>query len=230
MPEPWPSISGSSQEERMRPRLFRPSSGPQVHQMHVRELRYLSQTELKHTWKILNNQLLLHPRIRIWHHVGHLLLDLRMWKSWHNELNPFEIAKEVVRRKEEGTTKHGFLQSTTSPTSLVVCFNLRVASRNTTLKSRLLKKNFGRPTNTKWRKGCPSSSEICISPWATWKIAFHHSFKRPTITFCVKGRSASSRICISPHVLGVRRARSDERVVSRRDLPNLPCGKEKKKL
>ena len=30
-------------------------------------------------------------------------------------------------------------------------------------------------------------------------------------------------------VLGVRRARSDERVVSRRDLPNLPCGKEKKK-
>ena len=31
-------------------------------------------------------------------------------------------------------------------------------------------------------------------------------------------------------VLGVRRARSDERVVSRRDLPNLPCGKEKKKF
>ena len=30
-------------------------------------------------------------------------------------------------------------------------------------------------------------------------------------------------------VLGVRRARSDETVVSRRDLPNLPCGKEKKK-
>ena len=31
-------------------------------------------------------------------------------------------------------------------------------------------------------------------------------------------------------VLDVRRARSDERVVSRRDLPNLPCGKEKKKF
>ena len=24
--------------------------------------------------------------------------------------------------------------------------------------------SFGRPTNTKWRKGCPSSSKICISP------------------------------------------------------------------
>ena len=31
-------------------------------------------------------------------------------------------------------------------------------------------------------------------------------------------------------VWGVRRARSDERVVSRRDLPSLPCGKEKKKF
>ena len=31
-------------------------------------------------------------------------------------------------------------------------------------------------------------------------------------------------------VLSVRRARSDERVVSRRDPPNLPCGKEKKKF
>ena len=29
-------------------------------------------------------------------------------------------------------------------------------------------------------------------------------------------------------VLGVRRARSDERVVSRRDLPNLPCGKKRR--
>ena len=64
---------------------------------------------------------------------------------------------------------------------------------------------------------------------ATWKIAFHHSFGRQTITFCVKGRSATWKICISPQFWT-----SDEhevtRVVSRRDLPNLPCGKEKKKF
>ena len=68
------------------------------------------------------------------------------------------------------------------------------------------------------------------------KFAFHHSFGRPTITFCVKGclghvKKGSLGDVKNLHfttVLGVRRARSDERVVSRRDPPNLPCGKEKK--
>ena len=104
--------------------------------------------------------------------------------------------------------------------------------------------SFGRPTNTKWREGCASAQRICISPqfWASdehevtrgllrraQEFAFHHSFGRPTSTKWREGCFGDVKNLHFTTVLGVRRARSDERVVSRRDLPNLPCGKEKKK-
>ena len=79
------------------------------------------------------------------------------------------------------------------------------------------------------------------------KFSFYHSFERPTRTKCWAGRSAILKICVSPlfwgsnthevtkgssltdlknlrftTVLSVRRARSDERVLSRGGLPNLP--------
>ena len=90
-----------------------------------------------------------------------------------------------------------------------------------------------------------ASSRICISPqfWASdehevtrgllrqsRKFAFHHSFGRPTITFCVKGCFGNVTHVHFTTVLGVRRAQSDERVVSRRDLPNLPCGKKREEI
>ena len=49
--------------------------------------------------------------------------------------------------------------------------------------------SFGRPTSTKWREGCARTQRI---------IAFHHSFGRPTITFCVKGCFGHVKNCISP--------------------------------
>ena len=104
--------------------------------------------------------------------------------------------------------------------------------------------SFGRPTSTKWREGRASAQRICISPqfWASdehemtrgllrrrEKFAFHHSFGRPTSTKWREGCFGELKNLHFTTVLGVRRARSDEKVVSRRDLPNLPCGKEKKK-
>ena len=102
--------------------------------------------------------------------------------------------------------------------------------------------SFGHPTSTKWREGCFGNVKNCISRqfwasdehevtrgllrqrenfsavlgirWArsdervasaTWQFAFHHSFGHPI-------------------------ARSDEWVVSRRDLPNLPCDKKRRKF
>ena len=71
--------------------------------------------------------------------------------------------------------------------------------------------SFGRPTSTKWRKGCASAQQICMHfttvlgvrrSLFVWRCSasskFHHSFERPTITFCVKGCSATWQICISP--------------------------------
>ena len=73
--------------------------------------------------------------------------------------------------------------------------------------------SFGRPTSTKWRKGCARTERICISPQfrasddhflrsgllrQSRKFVFHHSFGRPTITFCVKGCFGDVKICISP--------------------------------
>ena len=102
--------------------------------------------------------------------------------------------------------------------------------------------SFGRPTSTK------CDEMVARAPS---KFAFHHSCGHPTITFCVKGCSASSKICISPQfwasddhflregflgdmknlhfttVLSVRQAQSDEKVVSRGELPKLPCGKKR---
>ena len=73
--------------------------------------------------------------------------------------------------------------------------------------------SFGRPTNTKWRKGCPSSSKICISP-QFWTSNEHEVTKglreRPenlhftTVSgvrrslFALRVASATWKICISP--------------------------------
>ena len=104
-------------------------------------------------------------------------------------------------------------------------------------------KNLDFTTVLAVRRARSDEKKICISPqfWPSdehevtrgllrqsRKFAFHHSFGRPTMTFCVKGRFGNVINLHFTTVLGVRRARSDERVVSRRDLPNLPCGKEKK--
>ena len=73
--------------------------------------------------------------------------------------------------------------------------------------------SFGRPTSTKWRKGCTvqlknlhfttvldvrrARSDERVAR-AHREFAFHHSFGRPTITFCVKGCFGDVKICISP--------------------------------
>ena len=71
--------------------------------------------------------------------------------------------------------------------------------------------SFGRPTSTKWRKGCSdhvrnfttvldvrrARSDERVAR-AHREFAFHHSFGRPTITFCVKGCFGDVKICISP--------------------------------
>ena len=123
-------------------------------------------------------------------------------------------------------------------------------------KKRRFTTSFGSSTTTKWRNGCPSTGKICVSPGVldvrrprsdervrglTDKFAFHHSFVGLTRRLC----SATWKNCISPQfwasdvhfsatylhftctVLSVRRPRSDERVVSRLNLPNLPCGKKR---
>ena len=138
--------------------------------------------------------------------------------------------------------------------------------------------SFGRATSTKWRKGCPSTWKIRVSPqfWtsdehevmkglrerpanmhfttvldvrrarsekraasATWKIcispqfwasderevtrgllrqrekfAFHHSFGRPTSTKWREGCFGNVKNLHFTTVLGVRQARSEERVAS----------------
>ena len=103
--------------------------------------------------------------------------------------------------------------------------------------------SFGRPTITFCVKGRSATWKICISPqfWASdeheltrrllrqsRKIAFHHSFGRPTSTKWREGCFGNLENLHFTTVLGVRQARSDERVVSRRDLPNLPCGKKRR--
>ena len=66
----------------------------------------------------------------------------------------------------------------------------------------------------------PSSPKIRISPRARKdervarahrEFAFHHSFGRPTITFCVKGCFVNVKNLHFTTVLGVRRARNDEK-------------------
>ena len=62
------------------------------------------------------------------------------------------------------------------------------------------------------------------------KFAFHLSFGRPMST---KRREGCDRDLENSHftsVLDVRRARNDERVVSRLDRPNPPCAKKRKKI
>ena len=128
--------------------------------------------------------------------------------------------------------------------------------------------SFGRPSSTKLREGCAGHFKICISPqfWTSdehettkgsredpGRFAFHHSFGRPTSTKWREGceghvqnshfitvlgvRRArsdervdprSKKIGISPQFLDVRRARSDERVVSRRCQPNPPGVKRRR--
>ena len=103
--------------------------------------------------------------------------------------------------------------------------------------------SFGRPISTKRREGCAGPFEICVSPqfWMSdnhevtrglrprsKKFAFHHSFGRPTTT---KWREGCVRDLKNLHfttVLGVRRPRSDERVVSRRCQPNPPGVKRRR--
>ena len=60
------------------------------------------------------------------------------------------------------------------------------------------------------------------------KIAFRHNFGHPTSTKWRKGYFDNLENLHFTTVLGVRWARSNERVVSRRALPNLPCRKKNK--
>ena len=62
------------------------------------------------------------------------------------------------------------------------------------------------------------------------KFAFHHSFGRPTSTKWREGCEGHVQNLHFTTVLDVRRARSDERVVSRLGQPNPPCVKKRKKF
>ena len=61
-------------------------------------------------------------------------------------------------------------------------------------------------------------------------FAFHLSFGRPTSTKWREGCDEEVQKSHCTSVLDVRRARSDERVVSRLDRPNPPCVKKRKKF
>ena len=64
-------------------------------------------------------------------------------------------------------------------------------------------------------------------PWRREKFAFRHSFGRATITFCKKRCFGNAKCLHFILAFSLRRARSDERVVSRRGPPKLPSAKKR---